>query len=116
MYDYARAQDKDLGKVKEFEGQIYLPVLIEANPDHAIWEFTSEDLAGIIKNVETIAKAFGAVRHVVHIDTLEDKMQLIFRIEFDSINAAHRSIQSLRLDPVYELQADVSTPSPVSST
>ncbi|KAB2100364.1 hypothetical protein AG0111_0g11334 [Alternaria gaisen] len=108
IVDFANAQGKDTGKVKECEGQITLSVSIEPNPDHAIWEFTSEDLGSVTKNTETIAKVFGPVRNVVHVDTLNDKMHLVFRIEFDSVDAAHRAIQSLRKDPVYGLNADES--------
>ena len=39
IVDFANAQGKDTGKVKECEGQITLSVSIEPNPDHAIWEF-----------------------------------------------------------------------------
>jgi hypothetical protein len=113
MYDYARAQDKDLGKVKEFEGQIYLPISIKANPEHAVWEFTSDDFANITKNVELIAKEFGPVRNIVHTDTMDDTMHLGFRVEFDSIDAAHRAVQSLRLESLFGYGSDVSNSPPL---
>ena len=49
----------------------------------------------IKKQVELIAREFGNVRNVVHVDTVHDEMRLIFRIEFDSIDAAQRAIQAM---------------------
>ncbi|KAI4714545.1 hypothetical protein J4E89_000225 [Alternaria sp. Ai002NY15] len=57
------------------------------------------DMDDIKKQVELIAREFGNVRNV-HVDTVHDEMRLIFRIEFDSIDAAQRAIQSLRRTPV----------------
>ncbi|KAI4610833.1 hypothetical protein J4E80_007862 [Alternaria sp. BMP 0032] len=61
------------------------------------------DMDDIKKQVELIAREFGNVRNVVHVDTVHDEMRLIFRIEFDSIDAAQRAIQSLRHTPVIRM-------------
>jgi len=68
------------------------------------------DMDDIKKQVELIAREFGNVRNVVHVDTVHDAMRLIFRIEFDSIDAAQRAIQSLRRTPV--VLADWTSPPP----
>ncbi|KAF1947015.1 hypothetical protein EJ02DRAFT_449994 [Clathrospora elynae] len=107
-YDYALAKSQDTAQLNEFEGQFKLAVMIEPNPDHAIWEFTADDLSGITKAVEITAGAFGAVRNVIHVDTIDSKMLLVFRIEFHSVDAANRAVQSLRADPVWGINAEKS--------
>jgi hypothetical protein len=107
-YDYALAKSQDTTYIKEFEGQMKLSIFIEPNPDHAIWEFAAEDLVGITNAVEITAGAFGNVRNVVHVDTDDEKMLLIFRIEFHSVDAANRAIESLHIDPVWGMNVDVS--------
>jgi hypothetical protein len=110
-YDYALAKSQDTTSIKEFEGQMKLSVYVEPNPDHAIWEFGAEDLAGITKAVEITASAFGDVRNVVHVDTGDDKMLLVFRIEFYSVDAAYRAVESLNMDSVWGHNAEASIPS-----
>ncbi|EOA89430.1 uncharacterized protein SETTUDRAFT_159809 [Exserohilum turcica Et28A] len=100
-YDYAKAKAQDTANIKEYEGQIKLSIMIDPNPDQAVWEFSSDDLAGISNAVKITAQAFGEVRNVTHIDSLDDKMLLVYRIEFFSIDAAIRAVQSLRIDPVW---------------
>jgi hypothetical protein len=110
-YDYALAKGQDTTQIKEFEGQIKLSIFVEPNPDHAVWEFGAEDLAGITKAVEITAGAFGTVRNVVHINTIDEKMLLVFRIEFNSVDASYRAVESLSIDPVWGMNVDVSFPS-----
>lgn len=112
MDDLARSMPKDIRDIQPFEGQMFLSMFIDANPEHAVWEFTAEDYEDIKHQVDLIAREFGIVRNVVHVDTVHDEMRLIFRIEFDSIDAAQRAIQSLRRTPVYGFGADVSTSLP----
>ncbi|KAF1850911.1 uncharacterized protein K460DRAFT_350904 [Cucurbitaria berberidis CBS 394.84] len=100
-YEFAVAKSQDTAQLNEFEGQIKLPIMIEANPDYAVWEFTSEDLAGLIKSVEITAAVFGAVRNCIHVETVDTKMVLVFRIEYHSIDDANRAVQSLATDPVW---------------
>ncbi|KAF1837843.1 hypothetical protein BDW02DRAFT_576772 [Decorospora gaudefroyi] len=107
-YDYARAKGQDTAFIKEFDGQIKLGIHIQPNPNHAIWEFDAADLAGVAHAVAITAGAFGTVRNVVHVDTLEDRMQLVFRIEFHSVDAANRAVHSLRLDAVWGMPHDQS--------
>ncbi|KAI4653198.1 uncharacterized protein J4E79_008711 [Alternaria viburni] len=106
MDDLARSMPKDIRDIQPFEGQMFLSMFIDANPEHAVWEFTAEDYEDIKHQVDLIAREFGIVRNVVHVDTVHDEMRLIFRIEFDSIDAAQRAIQSLRRTPVYGFGAD----------
>jgi hypothetical protein len=108
-YDYALAKSQDTTCIKEFEGQIKISIYVEPNPDHAIWEFGNEDLAGITKAVEITAGAFGAVRNVVHVDTLDEKMLLVFRVEFQSVDAGNRAVESLNIDAVWGMNQDVSS-------
>ncbi|RAR06926.1 meiosis protein mei2 [Stemphylium lycopersici] len=107
-YDYARAKTQDTGSIKEFEGQIKLFVMIEPNRDQAAWDFSSDDLAGVTNVVKLTAQAFGDVRNVTHADSIEDKMLLVFRIEFCSVDTAIRAVQSLRIDPVWGVSGDKS--------
>lgn len=107
-YDYAKAKAQDTANIKEYEGQIKLSIMIDPNPDQAVWEFSSDDLAGISNAVKITAQAFGEVRNVTHIDSLDDKMLLVYRIEFFSIDAAIRAVQSLRIDPVWGVNNEAS--------
>ncbi|CAO2649560.1 Nn.00g069450.m01.CDS01 [Neocucurbitaria sp. VM-36] len=100
-YEFARAKTQDTAKLNEFEGQIKLSIMIQANPDHAIWEFTSEDLVGITKSLELTAAVFGAVRNCVHVSTTDAHMLLNFRIEYHSVDAANRAVESLGIDLIW---------------
>ncbi|KAH7348090.1 RNA recognition motif 2-domain-containing protein [Pyrenochaeta sp. MPI-SDFR-AT-0127] len=100
-YDFALAKSQDTAQLNEFEGQIKLSVMIEPNPDHAIWEFVLKDLAGVLKSVEATAGVFGAIRNCIHVDTVDAKMLLVFRIEYHSVDAANRAVQSLGADLVW---------------
>ncbi|KAF2854426.1 hypothetical protein T440DRAFT_275477 [Plenodomus tracheiphilus IPT5] len=105
-YDFAIAKTQETSVVNEFEGQIKLTLMIEPHPDHANFTVSDEDLASLTKSVEITAGIFGAPRNCVHIDSDHGKMLLEFRIEFYSIDAAHRAVQSLRLDPIWGMSDD----------
>lgn len=115
-YDFALAKSQDTAQLNEFEAQMKLTVMIEPNPDHAVWEFSLEDLAIITKSIEITAGVFGAVRNCIHIDSMDAKLLLDFRIEFHSVDAANRAVQSLRIDPVWGMSNDVSDPYILSSS
>ncbi|EMD92027.1 hypothetical protein COCC4DRAFT_145458 [Bipolaris maydis ATCC 48331] len=100
-YDFAKAKAQDTASLKEFEGQIKLGIVIDPNPDQAVWEFSSEDLTEVSNFLKITAQAFGEVRNITHVDSLQDKMVIVYRIEFFSIDAAVRAVQSLRMDPVW---------------
>ncbi|KAI4919468.1 hypothetical protein J4E90_001603 [Alternaria incomplexa] len=108
--DYHRAQNKDGHadvKTKDSDLDHFQP---NGNASKAGRPWKKEgsdedgvDMDDIKKQVELIAREFGNVRNVVHVDTVHDEMRLIFRIEFDSIDAAQRAIQSLRRTPVIRM-------------
>ncbi|KAF2128382.1 hypothetical protein P153DRAFT_386503 [Dothidotthia symphoricarpi CBS 119687] len=101
-YEYALAKAQDTACLNEFEGQMKLPILIVPNPKHDAWEFTPADLTDMTDTIERVAGAFGTVRNCIHVDTEDTKMLLIFRIEFHSVDAAHRAVYSLQSDPIWD--------------
>ncbi len=107
-YDFALAKSQDTAQLNEFEGQVQLPVVIVPTPEHARWEFTLVDLEDLTKNLETAVGIFGPVRNCIHIDTDEANMALIFRLEYHSVDAANRAVQSLRADSVWGVSNQVS--------
>lgn len=107
-YDFAIAKTQETAQLNEFEGQLKLTVLIEPHPGQSAWVLLMDDLDMITKSVELTAGVFGVVRNCVHVDSVDDKLLLDFRIEFHSIDAANRAVQSLRIDPVWSLGNDVS--------
>jgi hypothetical protein len=109
-YQYALAKSQDTALLNEFEGQMQLSVLIDANPEHAIWEFTETDYAAMTVAVEQICLAFGPVRNLVHVDTDNDKMLLVFRVEFFGVDAANRAVHSLSTDAIWGSNKEVSHP------
>lgn len=100
-YEFALAKAQDTAQLNEFEGSIKVPVFIQPHPDQSIWEFTDVDLAEVTEAIELTAGVFGTVRNCVHIETHDTKMTLVFRVEFHSVDAATRAVQSLTLDPVW---------------
>jgi hypothetical protein len=110
-YQYALAKSQDTAQLNEFEGQIQLSVMIDANPEHAIWEYTQVDHCVMVVAIEQVCQAFGTVRGYHHVDTDNDKMTLTFRIEFHSVDAANRAVHSLNTDPVWGTNSEVSHPS-----
>ncbi|KAF1915459.1 RNA recognition motif 2-domain-containing protein [Ampelomyces quisqualis] len=107
-YQYALAKTQDTAQLNEFEGQIQLSVMIDANPDHAIWEFSNTDYTVVRIAVENICRAFGPYRNLVHVETINDKMLLVFRVEFHSVDAANRAVHSLSNDPVWGINSEKS--------
>ncbi|KAI8940878.1 hypothetical protein NX059_002138 [Plenodomus lindquistii] len=105
-YDFAIAKTQETSQANEFEGQIKLTVMIEPHPDNTNFGFSNDDLAMITKSVELTAGAFGSLRNCVHVGSDHDKLLLEFRLEFYSVDAAHRAVQSLRLDPVWGMSND----------
>jgi hypothetical protein len=109
-YQYALAKSQDTAQLNEFEGQIQLSVMIDANPDHAIWEYSQYDHCSVVVAIESICQAFGPVRGYHHVDTDNDKMLLTFRVEFYSVDAANRAVYSLSTDPVWGTNSEVCRP------
>jgi hypothetical protein len=109
-YQYALVKSQDTALLNEFEGQIQLSILIDANPEHAIWEFTETDYAAMTVAVEQVCLAFGPVRTLVHVETNNDKMLLVFRVEFFGVDAANRAVHSLIIDPIWGSNKEVSHP------
>ncbi|KAE8850787.1 hypothetical protein PTNB85_01203 [Pyrenophora teres f. teres] len=105
-YDYARGKSQDTAHIKEFEGQMKLAILIEPNPEFAVFDFTAQDLATVSNAVEITARSIGDLRNVVHVDTIDEKMLLVYRIEYHSVDAAIRAVQSLIHDPVWGASLD----------
>ncbi|KAJ8113917.1 hypothetical protein OPT61_g4076 [Boeremia exigua] len=100
-YEFALAKSQDTAQLNEFEGQIEVPVVIQPYSEHAAFEFTDADLAEITKAIELTAGVFGTVRNCIHAETLDTSMTLVFRVEFHSVDAATRAVQSLLLDSVW---------------
>jgi hypothetical protein len=100
-YQYALAKSQDTTQIDEFEGQIEMSVMINPNPDHAIWEFSADDLADMTNIIDQVCAAFGHVRNCVHVASNDAKMQLTFRIEFHSVDAAHRAVHSMIRDATW---------------
>ena len=100
-YEFALAKSQDTAQLNEFEGSIKVPVTIEPYPQQTSFKFTNDDLAQVTEAVEVTAGVFGGVRNCIHIETHDTKMTLIFRVEFHSVDAATRAIQSLTLDSVW---------------
>jgi hypothetical protein len=109
-YQYALAKAQDTAQLNEFEGQMSLTVLIDANPEHAIWEFSEADYALMQLAIQNVCSAFGRVRNLVHVSTDNAKMSLTFRVEFSSVDSAGRAVQSLAMDPVWGINLAVSCP------
>ncbi|KAL5121628.1 hypothetical protein ACEQ8H_000314 [Pleosporales sp. CAS-2024a] len=100
-FKYALAKAQDTAQINEFEGQIKLSVMIDANPEHAVWDFTEADDCLLTFAITNVASAFGKVRNLLHVDTNNEKMALTFRIELHSVDAANRAVNSLSTDPVW---------------
>ena len=81
--------------------------MIEPNPGNASWEFSADDLAIMTKSVEITASVFGAVRNCIHVDSVDANLLLDYRVEFHSVDAANRAVQSLRADPVWGMSNEV---------
>lgn len=109
-YEFALAKLQDTAQLNEFEGQIKVPVTIQPYSDHAAFEFTDADLVEVTQAIEITAGVFGIVRNCVHVETHDTKMTLIFRVEFHSVDAATRAVQSLTLDSVWGVNNSVSLP------
>lgn len=107
IYDFAKAKAQDIASLNYYEGQIKLAVLIDPLPDQPAFNFSSADLAYVINVVRLTAQAFGDVRTVTHVETSNEKMHLVFRIEFASIDASVRAANSLHLDPVWGVNTEV---------
>ena len=107
-YQFALAKSQDTAQLNEFEGQMELSVMIEPNPEHAIWEFTSNEYGAIQVAVEQVCEAFGPVRNSVHIQTDDTKMVLVFRVEFYSVDTANRAVQSLTTDAIWGINKEAS--------
>lgn len=109
-YQFALAKTQDTAQLNEFEGQIQLSIMIEPNPEHAVWEFSEADYAELSVIVERICGVFGTLRNIIHVETIESKMLLTFRVEFHSVDAAHRASHSLRIDPIWGFSHEVCHP------
>lgn len=107
-YEFALAKSQDTAQLNEFEGQIEVPVTI--HPYHAAFEFTSADLIEVLQAIEITAGVFGTVRNCVHVETHNTQMTLVFRVEFHSVDAATRAVQSLTLDSIWGVNNSVSLP------
>ncbi|KAJ4324125.1 hypothetical protein N0V94_001481 [Neodidymelliopsis sp. IMI 364377] len=100
-YEFALAKSQDTAQLNAFEGSIEVPVFIQPHPDSAVWKFTNDDLAEVTESIEITAGIFGTIRNCVHVETHDTKMTLVFRVEFHSVDAATRAVQSLTLDSVW---------------
>lgn len=109
-YQYALVKAQETSLVNDFEGQMQLAVMIDANPEHAVWDFTHADVCYMQLAVHNIASAFGKVRNLVHVETDSKKMTLTFRLEYHSVDACNRAVNSLRIDPVWGTNSEVSHP------
>lgn len=109
-YEFALAKSQDTAQLNEFEGQVMVPVTIQPYPDHASFEFTNADLVEVSQAIEIAAGIFGTVRNCVHVETHDTKMTLVFRVEFHSVDAATRAVQSLTLDSIWGVNNSVSLP------
>jgi hypothetical protein len=112
-YSYALAKCQDTAQLNEYEGQIVLSIKVEPNPDHAIWEFTQNMYGAVQVAAERVCEAFGPVRTSVHIDTNDTTMELAFRVEFYSVDAANRAVASLTTDAIWGVDHDVSLDYPL---
>ncbi|KAJ4337594.1 hypothetical protein N0V87_004549 [Didymella glomerata] len=100
-YEFALAKSQDTAQLNEFEGQIKVPVTIQPCTDYAAFEFTDADLVEVLQAIEITAGVFGTIRNCVHVETHDTKMTLVFRVEFHSVDAATRAVQSLTVDSVW---------------
>lgn len=107
-YEFALAKSQDTAQLNEFEGQIKIPVVIQPYSDTGVFMFTDADLAEMTEAIELTAGVFGTVRNCVHVETIDVKMTLGFRVEFHSVDAAIRAVQSLTIDPVWGVNNSVS--------
>lgn len=114
-YEFALAKSQDTAQLNEFDGQIHVPIVIQPYSELASFEFTEADLNEVTEAVGITASAFGTVRSCVHVETHDTSMTLIFRVEFHSVDAATRAIQSLTLDPVWGINNAVSHVSHVTN-
>jgi hypothetical protein len=108
-YQYAVAKAQDTSQINEFEGQIKLPVIIEANPNDAMWSFTPDDLVEVCNTIQVNVADFGTVRNCFHVETNQASMKVVFRIEFHSVDASTRAVQSLRADSLWGFSTAVSS-------
>jgi hypothetical protein len=107
-YQYAVAKSQDTSQINEFEGQVKLPVIIEANPNDAMWSFTAADLVEVSNILQLNVTSFGAIRNCFHVETNQASMKVVFRIEFHSIDASVRAVHSMRADPLWGFSNAVS--------
>ncbi len=112
-YEFALAKSQDTAQLNEFEGQIKVPVVVQPFSEHV--GFTNADLAEITEAIELTAGVFGTVRNCVHVETLDTKMTIVFRVEFHSVDAATRAVQSLLLDSVWGINNTVGLPAHLTS-
>ena len=56
MDDLARSMAKDIRDIQPYEGQMFLSMFIDANPEHAVWEFTNDDYEDIKNQVDLISR------------------------------------------------------------
>jgi hypothetical protein len=106
-FQFALAKSQDTAHLNEFEGQVKITVLVDPKDKNA-WSMTPEDYLAVARSVESAATMFGCVRQCVHVATNNAKLLLVFRVEFHSIDSANRAVQSLRTDPVWGVNKDVS--------
>lgn len=112
-YAYAVAKAQDIAQLDEFEGQIEISIKVDPNPDHATWSFTSNAYNTVQVAAQRVCETFGPVRTVVHIATYDNTMELTFRVEFYSIDAANRAVASLTTDPIWGVDHEVSDEHPM---
>lgn len=128
-YDFAIAKGQDTALLNEFEGQIKVPIMIQPGPGQTDQEFPPGGFLSVTRNLMIIANTFrnvpivpnnvanipAPVRNCIHVDTDVSKGVLIFRVEFHSVDAALRAVQSLRVDRVWGYGDEVSSPTPSSN-
>ncbi|OAL50944.1 hypothetical protein IQ07DRAFT_610875 [Pyrenochaeta sp. DS3sAY3a] len=114
-YDFAIAKGQDTALLNEFEGQIKVPIMIQPGPGQTTKEFPPGGFLSVTRNLMIIANTFrnvpiapgnatnipSAVRNCIHVDTDVSKGIMIFRVEFHSVDAALRAVQSLCVDRVW---------------
>lgn len=107
-YEFALAKSQDTAQLNEFDGQVHVPIVIQPYSELSSFKFSDADLNEVTEAVRITATAFGTVRGCVHVETHDTSMTLVFRVEFHSVDAATRAVQSLILDPVWGINNAVS--------
>ncbi|KAF2868326.1 RNA recognition motif 2-domain-containing protein [Massariosphaeria phaeospora] len=95
-FEWHRAKMSETLSIQEFEGSIKLPMMV--TPVTRL--FTGEDINELNRIVWSKMNLFGGVRAIAHTATDAHLSIVFYRVEFFSVDAANRAVESLKRNAI----------------